>query len=300
MSTGYVRWIKGMIREEFEATGMVAAAAWLGDPELGEHRGEVEEYIRSLTGKLDMTANSPLDDLAGAGETANRLIEDTLRQIREEREARLAVVLERERTSHHVSVSADPASDAAHEARGILYGFSALELSTVRKELTELDLQKSTYLALMGTGYNLPVTFEANLYGPYSAELKADGEAVAKAKKWLRFERPRIVPLPHLEESRDAAVTLLGDTSASEQFLQHLGLFTTSTLVTLATVHWCAERIIPANERVNVQRVQRAIRQTPAFRGKQGQWNFTDEQIEDALRRLVRLGLIAQERLRST
>jgi hypothetical protein len=287
--------LKADIRAEYEATGTVTAAMWLNIEGAQRHRTELEDYIRSLTGTVDLEARSSFTRLADGGARGRALMNEAVAEMQRERHAALARDIASKRESaQDLQKNVPPA-----EARARLYGLAALAMSKVRLEITRMDIQKGVYLLKAAFGYALPVAFEANRWGPHSAELTSDGERIGTQRQWfgVGVKPPKILPKSRISEVPDAAAEILGDTDVAERLLRQLAAYSTRELETLSTVHWCIEKHIPAHEQVSIDNVRRALRREQKFKGKENQPNFSAEEIRKSLERLVALGIIEPTRL---
>jgi hypothetical protein len=214
-----------------------------------------------------------------------------------ERQAELARAVAAERASAK-NLQVEDLTPA--EVRGVLYGLAVWSMLLVRPVLTRMDIQKGVYLILVAAGYRLPVSYEANRWGPHSSELTIDGEAFGKAQGWFDVvgqKVPTISPKPPIENAHASASQVLGDPSVAERLLRQLAAYSTPELETLATLHWCIEHLIPSHERVSEQSIIRALKREKKFKNKETQQNFSAFEIRKGLERLGTLGIIDPGRL---
>lgn len=292
--------LKHAIREEFETTGVVTAAAWLADEDALPHRAEIEAYIRSLTGKLDLQARAPHALTSKGRAEMQQMVQAALDKRKAERSSALregvASATGRQATATR---SADAFSPAM--VRGSVYGFTARAMSEVRLTLTRMDLQKGAYLLAAALKLDLPLAFSANRWGPHSAALSKDGEHRAREEGWFTLANnpPTLVPREHFADAGNDFALIFGEIELAKALLRHLAALTTPELETLSTVYWCIEHLSPPEESLDADAILRGLPREPRFSEKAAQPNFARPKIDEALKRLAHLGMIQPDRLKT-
>jgi hypothetical protein len=301
--TSMIERVQREMLDEYEREGHVDVTQWINrHPELRDEIVDFRMELELLPNQEELDRDvGPWEDEGIAEKELERhcqalslgesWTEEAVRPSPDDPRTDLGRHLQRVRSEGHSQQGRTP----NNFRRAVIYAWTISELAANDRVATRLAVQKSTYFLERALGLGLFLDHTQQPLGPYdpSARYK-DAEPIALKKLYIEKVGPtRFQGGNEIAQIQKYIGNYLFDVEAAKALIAFLATLSDHQLETLATVDWVARSLkLQEPGPASANAVVEELRKIPTWRAKLRRSNFGLLQIEEALRRLSRLGLL--------